>query len=261
MRSDRVMAGTRSAIVSTDADRRRWAWAIGICAAILAAMVVFKVIADSDTTVSPPSEEERRDTVQVLQRNADQQGICYGWLLKSGSTVVSVGSNLGDGVPVDDSPTRCPRWQMVEVNVTYTSAGSELSDWASVRVRGEPLELNYVDGLDRFGLSDSVFLDDPGWATCRAAVLLPLLAVEAGLAEPVPVPPAESAEPPAALPDAGSDLLRSRFVVLLGAFLLIAAGVVLVAIGWVQRRRIPVATFRPARAGRSSGRASSGRQR
>ncbi|MEU9505701.1 hypothetical protein AB0D32_05405 [Micromonospora sp. NPDC048170] len=197
---------------------------------------------DGSTTVPPPTSTERADTVAILARAAESQGICYGWQLEDRyAKVVNVGSNLGDGVSVEDNPA-CPRWVRVTGDVYYTPQSSESNDSAYVSVGGSDdftrSDLRAVErGLERFGLTEEVYLDDPGWAVTRSAVSLPLLVAERGLAEPAPVATAAPAATPAALPDAGNDLWRDRWGYLLAvAGLLLVTGL-LVAVGMWQRRR------------------------
>lgn len=136
----------------------------------------------------------------------------------------------------------------------YTSSSSESSDWATVTVSGsgdlDRGDLWAVDaGLDRFGLDTDTFVDDPGWAICRAAVTLPLLVAEAGVAPPAATPTADPGTPAAALPDAGNDFWRDRWGWLLAsAGLLLVAGL-LITVGFVQRGRQRAA----APAGRTRG--------
>src|SRR5262245_54415730 len=58
---------------------------------------------DPSTIVPAPEPSDRASVVTELARASAAQGICYGWRLLSvdSSTPVSVGSNLGDAVPVD----------------------------------------------------------------------------------------------------------------------------------------------------------------
>nr|WP_307854621.1 hypothetical protein [Micromonospora sp. C31] len=197
---------------------------------------------DGSTVVPPPTATERTDTVPLLARAAESQGICYGWQLEERyAAVVNVGSNLGDGVSVEDDPA-CPRWVRVVGDIRYTAQSSESEDHAYVTVEGSadfrPADLRAVArNLERFGLTGDVFLDDPGWAITRAAVSLPLLVAEQGLADPAPVATAEPSTPPTALPDAGSDFWRDRWgYVLAVAGLLLVTGL-LVAAGCWQRGR------------------------
>ncbi|MFI9642737.1 hypothetical protein ACIG87_22200 [Micromonospora sp. NPDC051925] len=206
------------------------------------------------TTVPAPAADERADTVPILAQATASQGICYGWRLEeSYDSAVSVGSNLGDGVPVGED-ARCPRWVEVRARINYTSESSESEDSAYVSVAGSP-DLAAADlasvqaGLTRFGLEDDVFIDDPGWAVCRAAVALPLLVAEAGVAPPAATPPADPDATAAPLPDAGSDFWRDRWGTLLATAGLLLAAALLLTVGFVQRGRQRAA----ASAGRTRG--------
>jgi hypothetical protein len=211
--------------------------------AVIAICVGFGVFnSDSDTTVPAPAAIERADTVPILAQATASQGICYGWRLESRfDSVVSEGSNLGDGVPVVDDPS-CPRWIQVTASVRYTPESSELEDHATVDVTGSPdidrADLYAVEnGLRRFGLDSDVFVDDPGWAICRAAVALPLLVAEAGVAQPAAAPTGSPGATVTPLPDAGSDLWRARWGFLLAAAGLLLLAGALVTVGVVQRKR------------------------
>ncbi|WP_405114880.1 hypothetical protein OG559_11035 [Micromonospora sp. NBC_01405] len=194
------------------------------------------------TTVPAPAADERADTVPILAQAATSQGICYGWRLESYyGSVVSVGSNLGDGVAVVDNPA-CPRWVEVTAEVRYTSESSESSDSASLYVKGSTdmarADLYAVkNGLQRFGLDDGAFVDDPGWAVCRAAVALPLLMAEAGMAEPAATPAAVPGAAVAPLPDVGSDFWRDRWGWLLATAGLLLVAALLFTVGFVRRSR------------------------
>ncbi|WP_425412621.1 hypothetical protein [Micromonospora halophytica] len=197
---------------------------------------------DSDK-VSPPTAQERDDTVAVLARSSASQGVCYGWELKDYfgyGDPVSVGSNLGNGVAVEDNPS-CPRWLQVSVRIYYPSESSDSDDNAYVDVNGSSdfsstELLRIANGLERLGVTEKVFVDDPGWAATRAAVMLPLLAVEAGAVEPAATP-APAAAQPSPLPDPGSDLWRDRWGYLLAAGGLLLVTALLITVGVVQRRR------------------------
>ncbi|MEH1098641.1 hypothetical protein [Micromonospora sp. CPCC 205561] len=197
---------------------------------------------DGGTAVPPPTTTQRADTVPLLARAAESQGICYGWQLEGRySKVVNVGSNLGDGISVEDNPA-CPRWIRITGEVIYTSQSSESDDYAYVTVDGSDdfrrTDLRGVEqNLERFGLTDKVFIDDPGWAVTRAAVSLPLLVAERGLADPAPVSTADPATPPAALPEAGSDFWRDRWGYVLAVAGLLLVTALLFAAGFWQRGR------------------------
>jgi hypothetical protein len=225
-------------------DRRIANWIKGctvalVCLVGVGACVATTLGADNSTAIPAPDATERADTVTLLARASAAQDVCYGWRLRDGyGDEVNTGSNLGDGVPVQSDPVRCRRWIEVIADVTYTSASSELNDWAVLRVAAtEDLATSgFVAGLDRLGVDPDAVVDEPGWAVCRAAVFLPLLAAEAGLVPPEPTEAPEPTVTPAALPDTASDLLRDRWPYLLGAVSLSLVTVVLLAIGWFERR-------------------------
>ncbi|SDY22640.1 hypothetical protein SAMN05444365_1011122 [Micromonospora pattaloongensis] len=245
-----MAARKRPAAPSRDQRVVGWIKGVGIAlgALLLVGFCLLGAFSDDDSTVVPaPTETERRDTVAVLERSADAQDVCYGWRLQDGEgDIVSVGSNLGDNVAVATNPARCPRWVEVVATVTYTSESSESEDWASVQVESaDPLwQGAFTAGLERLGLDNDAFLDEPGWAICRAAVALPLLTAEAGHAEPAPVATGTPTAQPSPLPEAGSDFARDRSPYLVGAFLLFVVTAVLVTIGWFQRRH-ELAAVRP----------------
>ncbi|MET7965861.1 hypothetical protein [Micromonospora sp. NPDC005305] len=228
------------------AKKKKTAWVAWLAVALVVAGCVAVGVLNTggDTTVPAPAADERADSVAVLQRTSAEQGLCYGWELVDyydyGAAPRNVGSNLGDGVAVEENPG-CPRWVQVTANIGYVSESSESNDFARIEVTGSP-DIDSADlwqvesGLGRLGLTEDVFVDDPGWAVTRAAVMLPLLAVEAGLAEPAdtPVPAAASPSP---LPDAGSDYLRDRWGWLLATVGLLLLAALFVTVGVVQRRR------------------------
>ncbi|MEU5788374.1 hypothetical protein ABZ754_11660 [Micromonospora purpureochromogenes] len=198
---------------------------------------------DGSSVVPPPTAQERADTVAVLARSSASQGVCYGWELKDDfgyGDPVSVGSNLGDGVAVEENPS-CPRWVQVSVRIYYPSESSDSDDSAYVTVDGSgdfssADLLRIADGLGRLGVTEKVLIDDPGWGVTRAAVMLPLLAVEADAVEPAATP-APAATQPSPLPDPGSDLWRDRWGYLLAAGGLLLVTALLMTVGVVQRRR------------------------
>ncbi|MGB2572425.1 hypothetical protein ACPFP2_28885 [Micromonospora citrea] len=198
---------------------------------------------DGSDKVPPPTGQERDDTVAVLARSSASQGVCYGWELKDYfgyGDPVSVGSNLGEGVAVEDN-SACPRWLQVSVRIYYPSESSDSDDNAYVDVNGSSdfssTELLRIEnGLARLGVTEKVFIDDPGWGITRAAVMLPLLAVEVGAVEPAATP-APAATQPSPLPDPGNDLWRDRWGYLLAAGGLLLVTALLFTVGVVQRRR------------------------
>lgn len=234
------MTGTKPAA------KKSATWVVWLAVGLVLLGVVVAGVLNSggDNAVPAPATDERADTVAILRDSSAAQGICYGWLLTDyweyGDDAISAGSNLGDGVRVAENPS-CPRWVQVMASIRYVSESSESNDTARVEVTGSP-DIDPADlyrmqaGLARFGLTDDVFVDDPGWAVTRAAVMLPLLAVEAGLARPATAAaPPPGASRPSPLPDAGSDLWRDRRGWLLAAAGILLFGALLIGVGVRQR--------------------------
>ncbi|MFY1692505.1 hypothetical protein [Plantactinospora sp. WMMB782] len=244
----RWVAAGRAKAAEQTAKRLKAVLGVLVLLAIVGFIALGALSPDDDSTVVPaPGTVERTDTVTLLQRAYGSQQICYGWRLRTGGAAydappVSVGSNLGDNIPVDSDPARCPRWVEVDAAVWYTSASSESEDSAVYRVSSSP-DLAHVDfdrGLTRLGVDAKQFVDEPGWAVCRAAVFLPLLVSETGSgpASPPPAAPAAAAAgTPAPLPDAGNDFWRDRWVLLLGAAGVLLLTAIFLAIGVFERRR------------------------
>ncbi|MDQ7903825.1 hypothetical protein RB614_04740 [Phytohabitans sp. ZYX-F-186] len=204
----------------------------------LAAVGVWLAVAppslDGGTTVPAPDGEMGAQTAAQLAKASAAQGVCYGWQLRSGGTSVSRGSNLGAGTAVDSDPARCPRWVEVQASVTWTSSASEAPDSAWVTVAAQGVAPPPESRLDRFGITDGAFVDEPDWAVCQAALALPLLLAETGAVPPAPVATAGAAAGPA--PEAGSDFWRDRWPFAVGAAVLLALAALTVAIGWFERK-------------------------
>ncbi|WP_433389081.1 hypothetical protein [Micromonospora sp. KLBMP9576] len=236
-------------------ENRKQLWLGLLLSAVLLGGVIAFVLLTADGSanrdyVSSLTKQERADTVPILQHSSASQGICYGWSLdeydfsmsntnvRHGST--SVGSNLGDGVGVEENAA-CPRWVQVVARVIYTEESSEFNDYATILVKAsedipDSARDQMLSGLDRFGLTEATFVDEPGWAVARAAVSLPLLAAEAGLVGPAATP-APGAATPAPLPEAGNDLWRDRWGYLLATAGLLLFSALMLAIGFRQRNR------------------------
>ncbi len=189
---------------------------------------------DSATVVPAPDAEMAGATSDQLAKAAAAQGVCYGWRLESYSSDTSVGSNLGNGVAVDSDPTRCAKWVEVRADVMWTSSSSEAPDSATVTIAASGVPAPPASRLDRFGLTNSAFIDEPAWAVCQAALALPLLLAEDGSVPPAPAVTAGAAAGPP--PDAGSDFWRDRWQYVSGAAVLLALATLIIGIGWFERK-------------------------
>jgi hypothetical protein len=212
----------------------------------------------ADEAAAPgEAAEQRRETASQLAKAAEAQGICYGWRLDgSGGAPTSRGSSLGDAVPVDSDPGRCPRWMEVNATVRYVSESSEADDSAFVDVRTSAdlrVGPTVATKLDRFGLEDKTFVDDPEFAISRAALALPLLAAENGAAPPAVPPATPAASAPRALPDAGSDFWRDRWGFIAVAIGLVALAALFAVVGVVLQRRQRAARSVGARSANKAG--------
>lgn len=230
----------------------RWLKIGGAAAAGLGMAVAFiyTMATDDDSVVVPaPPGQMRVETAAQLAEATAVQGICYGWWLEDGRTGadLSRGSNLGAGAPVETAPDTCPKWVEVRATVTYTEATSESADFASLYVVASaglapPSEAD----LAELGFTESALIDDPALAICEAALALPLLMAERGLASPAP-PPVPEAGAVAASDDAGSDFWRDRWPQVLAASLVLLAAALLFAIGWFERKHAKAPRRQPAK--------------
>jgi hypothetical protein len=227
----------------------------GAVAAGAAGLIAFSLFQDSDssTVVPPPSAADRQATVAQLARATGDGDICYGWELSDAAgTVVSQGSNLGDNVPADSDSRRCGSWVVVQAQVVYQPESSEAVDRANISVLGSPslrIGPELATRLGGLGLDEQAFIDDPGWAICRAALALPLLAAEAGAAEPAATPSGAPAASPPPLAASGNDFWRDRWLYLVAAGGIVLVGAFLVVIGIFERQ-----AHRSARPARKSAR-------
>ncbi|GAA4677104.1 hypothetical protein [Phytohabitans rumicis] len=186
---------------------------------------------DDSTEIPVPSAEMAQETSRKLAAATAAQGVCYGWQLADFGTPISEGSNLGPTTPID--PAQCPQWVEVQASVTYWSSSSEMADYASVTVTSSGGGLS-TSTLDRFGLTEKMFIDEPDWAICQAALALPLLMAESGAAKAVPTPAITGTT--AALPAAGNDFWRDRYSFVVGTAMLVALALIFFLIGWFDRR-------------------------
>ncbi|MFG2044148.1 hypothetical protein [Dactylosporangium sp. NPDC048998] len=205
---------------------------VGIVVVVMLCVAAYCSSRDSGDAVAV-DQADAQSVAAGLARASAAHGICYGWQLLDSTTPVSSGSNLGVGVRVTDSPEQCPKY--VEVRGAYHNYpdGSESEDYAQYTIVSSAGNAARIDaaGLERLGAGTNRLLDDPAAAILDAAEALPLLALEAGVAEgAVPQPSATGTPLPVA--EGGSDFLRDRWVLLVisGSLLLAAAGTVVLGL-------------------------------
>lgn len=217
-------------------------------AAAVAALLAAPATASADVIFDQADAEELAATLDEAHQ---AQGVCYGWHVdvdNVGIMETSEGSNFGAGVGIRDAPeftTSCDTTVEFQANIRWTSETSEMEDSASYQVESLP-EGPTTSDLDSLELisEESLVSDNVDVAVYKAVSALPLLAADAGVAEPLeasPAPPtvAEGAQP---TNSPGSDLLRdSGGAILFGVLLLLAGGVfafwaLRTSRGWRHRR-------------------------
>jgi hypothetical protein len=173
------------------------------------------------------------ELAQALAEATEEQDVCYGWKVTvtdygGSADGIDQGSSLGVGPT--DIQTQCTRYVIFEARLYYTSASSESEDSASFTVRsnipGAPTERD----LSSAGISEAGLLggnDDE--VVANAALLLPGLMAERGLADPITLEANTQALPSGdrATGTPGSDWLRKY-----GAPLALAGVTLLGGLGW-----------------------------
>lgn len=186
-------------------------------------------VASADVIFDPADAEELAAT---LAEAHEKQGVCYGWAIdvnNEGSYESSYGSNFGAGERLSSGDCK-GRVEFV-ATITWTSESSESEDSASYSVvsdsaSGRPStgDLDDLDIVSEDGLEG----DDVDSDVYKAVAALPLLAADAGMAEPIEASPAPEADSGDAAPtnSPGSDFWReSGMLVLWSSVLLLAGGV------------------------------------
>lgn len=165
----------------------------GIAAMAAAVLLAAPATATADVIFDQADAE---DLAATLDEAFQAQGVCYGWAIdvdNVGLPESSYGSNFGANTRLSDAAEfdRCDTTVEFQADIRWTSESSEIEDSASYRVESLPegpttadldsLELVSEDGL----VSDNVDLD-----VYKAVSSLPLLAADAGVAEPMEASPA-----------------------------------------------------------------------
>lgn len=175
------------------------------------------------------------ELAQALAEASDDQDVCYGWEVTvsdygGSASGVDEGSSLGVGPTAIE--TECERYVVFEARVIYTSQASEAEDSASFDVRSNIPGAPTATDLGEAGISTSGLLggnDDQ--VVANAALLLPALVAEKGLAPPITLEANTQALPSGdrATGTPGSDWLRKYGAAAGMAALLFAGG-----LGWAS---------------------------
>ena len=183
------------------------------------------------------------ELAQALAEATDDQDVCYGWEVTvndygGSASGVDEGSSLGVGPTAIE--TECERYVIFEARITYTSQASESEDFATFGVRSNIPGAPTSADLGEAGISSGGLLggnDDQ--VVANAALLLPALVAEKGLAPPItleantqPLPGSDRATG-----TPGSDWLRKYGAAAGMAALLFAGG--LGWAGWIVFRERP----------------------
>jgi len=129
------------------------------------------------------------ELAQTLAEATEDQDVCYGWEVHviddgGGADGIDQGSSLGVGrTPIQ---TQCPRYVVFVAHIRYTSSASESEDSASFDVRSNVPGAPTSADLSGAGISGGGLLgNNDDQTVANAALLLPALMAEKGLAEPI----------------------------------------------------------------------------
>jgi hypothetical protein len=199
-------------------------------AAAATAIMTFAAPAGALPILEAPDATE---LAQALAEATEDQDVCYGWKVTvydygGGADGIDQGSSLGVGQTAVQS--QCPRYVVFEAYITYTSSASESEDSASFDVASNIPGAPTASDLRDNGISGGGLLGaDDDQVVANAALLLPALMAEKGLAEPIsleantqPLPASDRATG-----TPGSDWLRKY-----GAAVAVAALILLGGLGW-----------------------------
>lgn len=190
-------------------------------------------VASADVLFDQADADELAAT---LDEAYQAQGVCYGWSVtidNVGSTDESVGSNFGAGERVTNEPTgeSCSATVEFTARITWTSESSESEDSGSYSVftaGGDRPDTTDLDSLELISV-DGLIGDNGDAEVYKAVSALPLLAADAGLADPIEATPAPESEAGAdAQPtnSPSSDFWRNNgMAILWGSVILLAGGV------------------------------------
>lgn len=222
---------------------RRTRGRCGRLAALVAAVSATALWASPAGALPVLEAADATELAQVLADATDDQDVCYGWEVTvndygGSASGVDEGSSLGVGPTAIE--TECERYVIFEARITYTSQASEYEDSASFEVRSNIPGAPTSADLGEAGISTGGLLggnDDQ--VVANAALLLPALVAEKGLAPPIALEantqPLPSSDRATGTP--GSDWLRKYGAAAGMAALVFAGG--LGWAGWIVFRERP----------------------
>ncbi|GAB3431619.1 hypothetical protein [Actinophytocola sediminis] len=205
----------------------------GVAIAAVAGIVLLAAPATATADVIF-DQADADELVATLAEAYEAQGVCYGWQIDVDNVGIpesSSGSNFGAGTSLRDASERssCDATIEFQASIRWTSESSESEDSASYQVESLPsgpttADLDSLELISEDGLAgDNVDLD-----VYKAVSALPLLAADAGVAQPLEASPAPETAAQAGGGEAtgspGSDFLRQAGGALLFAAVLILGG-------------------------------------
>lgn len=208
---------------------RRLAALAGVAGA--AALCVAPGTASADVIFDPADAEELAAT---LAEAYQAQGVCYGWEIAVDNVGVpenSVGSNFGAGVSALGATEggACKATVVLHADVLWTSETSEQEDTASYSLSSTDQRGPTRDDLDDLDVisNDALVSETVDVDVYKAVAALPLLAADAGVAEPIQATPAADVPPgdAQATNSPGSDFWRGSGMLILWGSLILLAGV------------------------------------
>ena len=243
---------TGAAPFSRTGRRPRWAAVLAASACTAAALLGGALPAGAVPVLEAADATE---LAQSLAEAMEDQDVCYGWDVTvydygGGGDGVDRGSSLGVGTTADgnEGANACRRWVIFEATLTYTSAASEAEDSASFSVYSNVPGAPTSADLRANGITESALLgENDDLAVANAALLLPALMAEKGLAEPIALEANTQALPAGdrATGTPGSDWLRKYGAAVAVAALTFAGGLAWAA--WILFREHPFAPATPVR--------------
>lgn len=227
----------------------RLAGRVAALAAAGAAVVALGAAPAAAVPILEPADAN--ELAQALADATEEQDVCYGWAVQvtdygGSADGTDRGSSLGVGPTAIE--TQCERWVIFEAALTYTSELSESEDSARFGVRSNVPGAPTSSDLAEWGISSGGLLganDDQ--VVANAALLLPALMADKGLAPPIALEANTEALPSGdrATGTPGSDWLRKYGAAAAIAALTLAGGLCWTA--WIlvreqpfRRRPVPV---------------------